>query len=156
MPCERVVGRFPALPSVTWQPETARQGYSKIAQAPCLASFTLPFPFLGCFQQSETAAAELELQCCQGTHEESSHFPVEASSTDVRNKSKKRNARALEPKKEPWAKSPVGVEHISHTTGCGELVSVIHSTGMEAACYQAAGLKHTKGNTLHKRHHEIT
>lgn len=92
--------------------------------------------------------AELELQCCQGTHEESSHFPLEAGNTDVRNNSKKRNARALEPKKEPWAKSHVGVEHISHATRSGELVSVIHSTGMEAACYQAAGLKHTKGNSF--------
>ena len=30
------VGRFPALASVTWQPESAGQGYSKIAQTPCL------------------------------------------------------------------------------------------------------------------------
>lgn len=30
------VGRFPVLAGVTWQPEHTRQGYSKIAQTPCL------------------------------------------------------------------------------------------------------------------------
>lgn len=53
---------------------------------------------------------------------------METSNTDVRNNnSKKRNARPLEPKKEPWAKSHVGGEHISHTIRSGELVSFICS-----------------------------
>lgn len=36
------VGRFPALARGTWQPESARQGYSKIAQTPCLVCLLPP------------------------------------------------------------------------------------------------------------------
>lgn len=36
------VGRFPVLASVTWQPESARQGYSKIAQTPRLVCLPPP------------------------------------------------------------------------------------------------------------------
>jgi len=41
-----------------------------------------------------------------------------------------------------------GGECISRTTRSGELVSVICSIGMEAVCYQAAGLNQTKGNSF--------
>lgn len=44
------VGRFPVLASVTWQPESARHGYSKIAQTPCLVCLPPPLSLPRLFQ----------------------------------------------------------------------------------------------------------
>lgn len=58
------VGRFPVLAGVTWQPESARQGYSKLAQTPCLVcpppSLSLPrlFP-VACDSSGRVGAAVL-------------------------------------------------------------------------------------------------
>lgn len=47
---QKEVGRFPVLASVTWQPESARHGYSKIAQTPFLVCLPPPLSLPRLFQ----------------------------------------------------------------------------------------------------------